>query len=102
MKLISPLSVFVGVIPGAFPFMIGWVAATNEIGIEALTLFLMQFFGSSHIFGQSDGLKIVIMKSWFQNVTNWKKRQVHIGTNFVLFDMGCISFNNSFFWNYQN
>jgi protoheme IX farnesyltransferase len=24
--------------------MIGWVAATNEIGIEALTLFLMQFF----------------------------------------------------------
>jgi len=44
MKLISPLSVFVGAIPGAFPFMIGWVAATNEIGIEALTLFLMQFF----------------------------------------------------------
>ena len=24
--------------------MIGWVAATNDIGIEALTLFLMQFF----------------------------------------------------------
>ena len=44
MKLITPLSVFVGAIPGAFPFMIGWVAATNEIGIEALTLFLMQFF----------------------------------------------------------
>ena len=44
MKLISPLSVFIGAIPGAFPFMIGWVAATNDIGIEALTLFLMQFF----------------------------------------------------------
>ena len=44
MKLISPLSVFVGAIPGAFPFMIGWVAATNDIGVEALTLFLMQFF----------------------------------------------------------
>ena len=44
MKLVSPLSVFVGAIPGAFPFMIGWVAATNHIGIEALTLFLMQFF----------------------------------------------------------
>ena len=44
MRLISPLSVFVGAIPGAFPFMIGWVAATNDIGIEALTLFLMQFF----------------------------------------------------------
>ena len=44
MKLISPLAVFIGAIPGAFPFMIGWVAATNDIGIEALTLFLMQFF----------------------------------------------------------
>ena len=44
MKLISPLSVFVGAIPGAFPFMIGWVAATNHIGVEAVTLFLMQFF----------------------------------------------------------
>ena len=44
MKLISPIAVFVGAIPGAFPFMIGWVAATNDIGIEALTLFLMQFF----------------------------------------------------------
>ena len=44
MKLVSPLAVFVGAIPGAFPFMIGWVAATNNIGIEAITLFLMQFF----------------------------------------------------------
>lgn len=44
MKLVSPLAVFVGAIPGAFPFMIGWVAATNQIGIEAVTLFLMQFF----------------------------------------------------------
>lgn len=44
MKLVSPLAVFVGAIPGAFPFMIGWVAATNQIGIEAITLFLMQFF----------------------------------------------------------
>jgi len=44
MKLVSPLSVFVGAIPGAFPFMIGWVAATDNIGIEAITLFLMQFF----------------------------------------------------------
>lgn len=44
MKVISPISVFVGAIPGAFPFMIGWVAATNDIGIEAITLFLLQFF----------------------------------------------------------
>jgi len=44
LKLITPLSVFVGAIPGALPFMLGWVAATGEIGIEAVILFLMQFF----------------------------------------------------------
>jgi len=44
MKRISPLSVFVGAIPGAIPFMLGWVAATDRFGIEAGTLFLIQFF----------------------------------------------------------
>ncbi|MDA9285108.1 heme o synthase [Flavobacteriaceae bacterium] len=44
LKLITPLSVFVGAIPGAIPFMLGWAAATNELGVEALALFLMQFF----------------------------------------------------------
>ena len=44
LKLITPLSVFVGAIPGAFPIMIGWVAATNNLGVEAITLFLMQIF----------------------------------------------------------
>ena len=44
LKLVTPLSVFVGAIPGALPFMLGWVAATGEVGIEAVILFLMQFF----------------------------------------------------------
>ncbi len=43
-KTITPLSVFVGAIPGAIPFMLGWVAATGNFGIEAGTLFLIQFF----------------------------------------------------------
>lgn len=44
LKTITPLSVFVGAIPGAIPFMLGWVAATGNFGIEAGTLFLIQFF----------------------------------------------------------
>ncbi|KAF2520002.1 protoheme IX farnesyltransferase [Flavobacterium salilacus subsp. salilacus] len=44
LKRITPLSVFVGAFPGAIPFMLGWVAATNDFGIEAGTLFLIQFF----------------------------------------------------------
>ena len=44
LKTKTPLSVFVGAIPGAIPFMLGWVAATGNFGIEAGTLFMIQFF----------------------------------------------------------
>ena len=44
LKPITPLSVFVGAIPGAIPFMLGWVAGTNKFGIEPGTLFMIQFF----------------------------------------------------------
>lgn len=44
LKTRTPLSVFVGAFPGAIPFMLGWVAATNEFSIEAGTLFMIQFF----------------------------------------------------------
>jgi len=43
LKTKTPLAVFVGAFPGAIPFMLGWVAATNDFGIEPGTLFLMQF-----------------------------------------------------------
>mgnify|MGYP001479231558 FL=1 len=44
LKTRTPLSVFVGAFPGAIPFMLGWVAATDDFGIEAGTLFMIQFF----------------------------------------------------------
>ena len=44
LKQKTPLSVFVGAFPGAIPFMLGWVAATNEFGIEPGVLFMLQFF----------------------------------------------------------
>ena len=44
LKSVTPLAVFVGAIPGAIPFMLGWVAATNNFGIEAGFLFMIQFF----------------------------------------------------------
>ena len=44
LKSVTPLSVFVGAIPGAIPFMLGWVAATNNFGMEAGFLFMIQFF----------------------------------------------------------
>jgi protoheme IX farnesyltransferase len=44
LKQRTSLSVFVGAFPGAIPFMLGWVAATNEFGIEPGVLFMVQFF----------------------------------------------------------
>ena len=44
LKQKTSLSVFVGAFPGAIPFMLGWVAATNEFGIEPGVLFMIQFF----------------------------------------------------------
>ncbi|WP_050809662.1 heme o synthase [Ochrovirga pacifica] len=44
LKGVTPLAVFVGAFPGAIPFMLGWVAATNQFGIEAGVLFMIQFF----------------------------------------------------------
>ena len=44
LKKVTPLSVFIGAIPGAIPFMLGWVAATNDFDIEPGTLFMIQFF----------------------------------------------------------
>ena len=44
LKSVTPFAVFVGAIPGAIPFMLGWVAATGKFDIEPGMLFLIQFF----------------------------------------------------------
>ena len=44
LKTKTSLSVFAGAIPGAIPFMLGWVAVTGEFGMEPGILFAIQFF----------------------------------------------------------
>jgi heme o synthase len=44
LKRVGPISVFVGAIPGAFPPMIGYIAATGIFGLEPGILFAIQFF----------------------------------------------------------
>lgn len=44
LKQKGQIAVFVGALPGAFPPMIGWVAATNQFGWEPGILFAIQFF----------------------------------------------------------
>jgi len=43
LKRVGPIAVFVGAIPGAFPPLLGWVAATGSISYEALIIFGIQF-----------------------------------------------------------
>jgi protoheme IX farnesyltransferase len=45
MKRIHPIAVLIGAIPGAFPPLLGWVAATGSLtGVGGWILFLIQFF----------------------------------------------------------
>lgn len=44
LKRISPFAITVGAVPGAIPFLLGFVAATDYFGIAAGTLFGIQFF----------------------------------------------------------
>ncbi|MEY2972197.1 MAG: hypothetical protein RL738_1038, partial [Bacteroidota bacterium] len=43
LKAKSPWAVLVGAVPGAIPFMLGWVAATGNFGLEPGVLFAYQF-----------------------------------------------------------
>lgn len=43
LKAKSPWAVLVGAVPGAIPFMLGWVAATGSFGLESGVLFAYQF-----------------------------------------------------------
>ncbi|MBK8845709.1 MAG: protoheme IX farnesyltransferase [Bacteroidetes bacterium] len=44
LKRITPLSVFVGAIPGALPALLGYTAASGVLSFEALIVFAIQFF----------------------------------------------------------
>jgi len=43
LKRVTPLSVFVGAFPGAFPTLLGWVAYTGHLSAGAFILFGVQF-----------------------------------------------------------
>jgi len=43
LKTSTPISGFIGAVPGAMPFMLGWVAVTNHFSLETGVLFAIQF-----------------------------------------------------------
>ena len=51
LKQKSAIAVFVGAIPGSIPPLLGYVAVSNDFGLEPGVLFMLSFFGSFLIFG---------------------------------------------------
>jgi protoheme IX farnesyltransferase len=43
LKRVTPFAVFVGAFPGAIPPMLGWVADSGEMSIQAIIVFAIQF-----------------------------------------------------------
>ena len=44
LKLVSPISTFVGAFPGAMPPLLGWTAVRGRLEVEGVLLFLIVFF----------------------------------------------------------
>ena len=44
LKKITPFAVFVGAIPGSIPPLLGYIAVTDDFGLESGILFIIQFF----------------------------------------------------------
>ena len=44
LKKITPFAVFIGAIPGSIPPLLGYIAVTNDFGLEPGILFVVQFF----------------------------------------------------------
>jgi heme o synthase len=44
LKLVSPISTFVGAFPGAMPPLLGWTAVRGKLEVEGVLLFLIVFF----------------------------------------------------------
>ncbi|MFM8431206.1 MAG: heme o synthase [Bacteroidota bacterium] len=42
-KRYTPFAVLIGAFPGAFPPMLGWIAANDSVGMEAVLLYTIQF-----------------------------------------------------------
>jgi len=103
LKRISTISIFVGAIPGAIPFLLGWVAATDEFNLAAGTLFAIQFFWQfPHFIAIAwvldDDYKKAGFKMLFGGIKNKYPAVISIITSIIMTVISVIPF----FWNYQN
>ena len=86
LKRVSTISIFIGAIPGAIPFLLGYVAATDSFGLAAGILFAIQFFWQfPHFIAiawvQHEDYKKAGFKMLFGGVKNKYPALISIGTS---------------------
>ncbi|MBH70201.1 MAG: protoheme IX farnesyltransferase [Flavobacteriales bacterium] len=99
LKRLSTISIFVGAIPGAIPFLLGWVAATDNFGLIAGTLFAIQFFWQfphfiSIAWVQDDQYKKAGFKMLFGGKKSTYPALISVTTSLVMMIISIIPF----FW----
>lgn len=88
LKRISTTNTLVGAIPGAIPPMIGWAAASGEIGIGAWSLFVIMFFWQMpHFFALSWKYRADYARAGFRMISNDDESGARSSSQSVLFCM---------------
>ena len=101
LKRISTTSVFVGAIPGAIPFLLGWVAATDDFELFGGTLFAIQFFWQfPHFIAIAWVLDKEYKKAGFKMLFGGEKGRYPAALSILSSIITIIISIVPFFWNY--
>lgn len=102
LKRISTASVFIGAIPGAIPFLLGWVAATDDFELFGGTLFAIQFFWQfPHFIAIAWVLDKEYKKAGFKMLFGGEKSKYPAALSTILSLVTIIISMVPFFWNYS-
>ncbi len=103
LKRLSTISIFIGAIPGAIPFLLGWVAATDEFNLAGGTLFAIQFFWQfPHFIAIAWVLDDDYKKAGFKMLFGGRKNQYPAVISIITSILMTITSIIPFFWDYQD
>ena len=102
MKRISTTSVFIGAVAGAIPFLLGWVAATDDFELFGGTLFAIQFFWQlPHFIAIAWVLDKDYKKAGFKMLFGGEKSKYPAEISIISSLVTIIISVVPFFWNYS-
>ena len=88
LKQKSSIAVLVGAIPGALPPLLGWVALTGSVSIEAICLFGIQFFWQfPHFWAIAWVLDEDYSKAGFKLLPNGGKKDINTAFQIMIYTL---------------